>query len=167
MESNHILDILTKNKVLAYFRYVDDILILTNKNTTDIEEVFTAFNSITPHLKFTMEKEKENKLDFLDITIQKDQGKLKFDIYRKPTTTDTIIPNDSCHPPEQKLAALRHLLNRMNTYELDDGSRERERTVIKQMMTTNKYDTRMLEKPITPKPRTRESTEYKMGHLFI
>jgi len=56
-------------------------------------------------LKFTLEQEKENRINFLDITIIKDE-KMSFNIYRKPTTTDTIIPIDSCHPISYKLAAI-------------------------------------------------------------
>jgi len=43
-------------------------------------------------------QKKEKKFSFLDITISKVKDNLSFDVYRKPTTTDTIIPNDSCHP---------------------------------------------------------------------
>jgi hypothetical protein len=50
---------------------------------------------LTPTLKFTIEKETENKINFLDISITTNDDSLSFSIYRKPTTTDTIIPNDS------------------------------------------------------------------------
>jgi len=40
------------------------------------------------------------------------------DIYRKPATTDVVIPNDSCHPREDKIAAIRYFHNRMKTYKL-------------------------------------------------
>ena len=39
-------------------------------------------------------------------------------IYRKPTFTDTIIPFNSNHPTQHKYAAVRHLYNRLNTYNL-------------------------------------------------
>jgi hypothetical protein len=48
-------------------------------------------------MNFTIEEEKENKINFLDITILKENNNFSFDVYRKPTTTDTIIPNVSCH----------------------------------------------------------------------
>jgi hypothetical protein len=48
-----------------------------------------------PMMKFTIEKESENMINFLDITVRKEQDKLKFEIYRKHTTTDKIIPFDS------------------------------------------------------------------------
>ena len=39
-------------------------------------------------------------------SIYKTDKAISFNIYRKPTATDIIIPNDSCHPPEQKVAAI-------------------------------------------------------------
>jgi imidazole glycerol phosphate synthase subunit HisF len=46
-----------------------------------------------PTMKFTKEEETENEITFLDITISKEENNISFDIYRKPTTIDTIIPN--------------------------------------------------------------------------
>ena len=109
MESTAIFDILVCNNITGYFRYVDDILIVYDKTITDKTEVFDSFNKIMPKMKFTIEKERENTINFLDITIEKEQDKLIFDIYRKPTTTDSIIPCDSCHPNEHKMTAVRYL----------------------------------------------------------
>jgi hypothetical protein len=119
IENTNILDILLQNNIIGYFRYVDNILIIYNDNVTNIQHVFDSFNNIIPDITFTMEKETENKINFLDITIQKKENKFSFKIYRKPTTTDSIIPSDSCHPQEQKHAAIRHMINRMNTYSLN------------------------------------------------
>jgi len=68
---------------------------------------------LIPTTKFTMEKEIDNKINFLD-TILKETKDLIFNIHRKPTTTDTIIPKDSCHPQKHKHAAMSYLTNRMN-----------------------------------------------------
>jgi hypothetical protein len=59
-------------------------------------------------MKFTLKEERESRINFLDITIIKDKDNLTFDTYRKSMTTDTIIPNDSCHPRERKLTAIRY-----------------------------------------------------------
>ena len=67
-----------------------------------------------PTTKFTMEEEKNNKINFLDITISKEENNISFNIYRKPTAADTVIPGDSCHPQEYKL--IRYLANGMETY---------------------------------------------------
>ena len=70
-----------------------------------------SFNGLMPAIKFTIEKEIENKINFLDITIAKEQDKLTLDIYINPTTTDSIIPGDSLHQTEHKMAAVRNLNN--------------------------------------------------------
>jgi len=113
IENTDILDILVKYLIVGYFQYVDDIIV-QNKTTTNIFEVFNIFNNLTPTMKFTIEEEIDND-NILDITTLKEAENLSFDIYRKPTKTDTIIPNDSCHPLEHKLAALSYLANRMET----------------------------------------------------
>ena len=146
LENTKIFNILTKTGIEAYFRYVDDILIIYNKNHIDIGEVLSSFNSLTPNLKFTLEQEKDGTLNFLDISISKTNNKFSYGIYRKPTTTDTIIPNDSCHPREHKLAAIRYLVNRANTYDLDTGKKEAEINTIKQIIRNNGYDASATEK---------------------
>jgi len=119
LENTQIFDILKEERIEGYFGYMDDILIIYNENITDIEHVLSLFNDITLSLNFTLERKQENKLNFLDLKIIKTTDKISFDIYRKPTTPDIIIPNDSCHRTEQKLAAIRYFTNRINTYDLD------------------------------------------------
>ena len=104
-----------------------------------------------PTMKFTIEKERENTITFLDITIEKEHDKLIFDTYRKPTTTDSIIPCDSCHPTEHKMAAVRYLTNRMNKYYLSTASKDKERKIIKHILQENKYDTSIID--INPKTK--------------
>lgn len=58
-----------------------------------------------PTMNFTNE-EVNNKITILDITISKENNNVSFDIYRNPTLTDNIIPQDPCHPTEHKLPAI-------------------------------------------------------------
>jgi hypothetical protein len=53
-----------------------------------------------------MEEETENIISFLDLTIRKEHDNFTFNVYGKPTTTDSIIPKDFCHPQEHKYAAI-------------------------------------------------------------
>jgi len=138
IENTVIYDILLNYHIVGYFRYVDDILITCNKTTTNIYDVFNAFINLMPTMKFTIEEEKEYKINFLDITILKENDNLSFDIYRKRTTTDTIMPNDSCHPKEHKLAAIRYLANRMESYILNSINKDKENNMIKQILYNNK-----------------------------
>ena len=128
IENTKIIDILLKHHINGHFRYVGDILLVQKKDTTNIYDVLNMFNNIMPTMKFTIEEEKENKINFLDITISKEENNIWFDIHRKPSTTDTVIPNESCHPQEHKLAAIRYLANRMETYNLSATKKEKEKT---------------------------------------
>ena len=65
-----------------------------------------SLNSLSLSLKFTLELEVDNKLNFLDLTLIKTDN-ISFNLYRKPTTTDVIIPRDSCQPHKHKLSAIR------------------------------------------------------------
>jgi hypothetical protein len=58
------------------------------------DETPTEFNERNSSIKFTTEKE-HNFINFLDPTLCRKGTKLEFEIYRKSTQTDTIIPNDS------------------------------------------------------------------------
>ena len=82
-----------------------------------------------------------------------------FSIYRKPTTTDILIPRDSCHPPEHKHAAIYYMLNRMNTYLLNEYSKGQEYNTLQQILYNNKYDpsiinTNKIKQTINKKRRT-------------
>jgi hypothetical protein len=72
-----------------------------------------------------LELEKDNKLNFLDLTITKTANKFSFDIYRKHISTDNIIPHDSCQTLEQKLAAIRYFVNRINTHDIGCENRKK------------------------------------------
>jgi hypothetical protein len=126
LENSKIYDILLNFNIIGYFQYVDDLLIIYNESKTDIEDLLHCFN-ITPKLNFTMEKETKGNINFLDLTIQRDVNTLSIDIFRKLTYTDSIIPIDSCHPIEHKYAAVRFLQNRLNSYQLSQEKREKEK----------------------------------------
>jgi hypothetical protein len=138
LEKNTIYNILKTHNIEGYFRYVDDILIIYNNMESNIHEVLNDFNQITPKLVFTLEEEINHKINFLDITIQREQHHITTSIYRKPTTTDSIIPNDSCNPKEQKIAAIRYLYNRINSYKLTTTNMQKEKDTIHQILISNK-----------------------------
>jgi len=62
-----------------------------------------------------------------------------------------IIPFDSCHPTEHKVAAVRYLTNRMNKYHLSIDNKDKERNIIKHTLQVNKYDTSKID--IAPKAK--------------
>jgi hypothetical protein len=69
IEHKIIYEILLKHNILGYLRYVDDILIIYDKKKTVITDVLNNFNNATHPLQFTTKKEKNNQINFLDITM--------------------------------------------------------------------------------------------------
>jgi hypothetical protein len=127
MEHTQIYPILIK-QIIAYFRYVDDILIIYDQNKTSIDHTLEEFNKLQRTIKFTIEKEQQKSINFLDLLINRNEKKFQFSIYRKPTQTDIIIPNSSCHPYEQKISSINYLLNRLHTYPITEKAKELEKT---------------------------------------
>jgi len=146
---------------------VDDILIIYSENITDVSQVLRSFNDITPSLTFTLEQEKENKLNFLDISVIKATDKISFNIYRKETTSDIIIPNDSCHPTEQKLAAIRCFANRINTYSVDHTKKQTETNIVKQTVNSNKFDTSILNRFNGEKTKREKDSQKRRWAKFV
>ena len=160
---------MTKPGIEGYFRYVDDILLVYNSNLIDIREVLTLFNSLSPSLKFTLELEVGNKLNFMDLTLIKTDNNISFNKYRKPTTTDVIIPRDSCHPHENKLAAIRYFLNRANMYDLNITNKQAEIDTIKLILCNNKYDVSILDSLNCKKPNQKQELDHpkKNGKIHL
>ena len=84
--------------VLFYKRYVDDIFCLF-KCETDAERFLSFLNRQHPNIKFTIEKEKNKQLPFLDILNDSSSNKLVTSVYRKPTYTRLLTNYNSFTSP--------------------------------------------------------------------
>jgi hypothetical protein len=115
LEYTKIANILKKYQIVDYHRYLDDILIIYNAQRTNIHDTLDEFNAFNPKVKFTIEEQSDYTINFLYLTITNRNNTLDCSIFRKPTTTDTIIHNASCHPNKHKRAAIKYLNNRVNT----------------------------------------------------
>jgi hypothetical protein len=56
IEHKQLYPVLLKRKIIGYFRYVDDILIIYNKKKTNIDETIAEFNKQGTNIRFSMEK---------------------------------------------------------------------------------------------------------------
>jgi hypothetical protein len=102
---------------------------LYDQNKTNIKQSLHEFNNIQPSIKYTIKKEQHEKINYLDITIHHKDKNFEFSIYRKPTQTDIIIPNSSCHPYKHKLSGIKYLLNTLHTYPRTKKPKQTEKTL--------------------------------------
>ena len=141
--------------IKTWMRYVDDIFCIWEGSNDDLIKFQNEMNSLHPKIKFTTETEINKQLNFLDITITRNQNQFKFGIYRKPTTTDTLIPYNSHHTYSQKSAAFHSLIHRAFNIPLEKEELEKELKIIHQLATMNGYPEKLINK-IIEKHKTKQ-----------
>jgi len=90
---------------------VDDIVLATPSNSFDL--LLQSFNTQHSRLQFTMEIERDKKISFLDLIFINDNGRLIFDLYRKPTFLGRFLNFHSHHIKMQS-----HRINRQSDTEI-------------------------------------------------
>ena len=103
LENEHYSKLISTDSV--WYRYVDDCLIVTRKDT-DLDTLLTKMNSVHERIQFTMEKENNSSLPFLDTVIVRTENIVKFNVYRKPTNKDDFIHYLSAHDERIKTGTL-------------------------------------------------------------
>ena len=109
-------------------------------------------------------KKGNREINYLDLTIKiNEQNKFQFDIYRKPTHTDSVIPNDPYHHPKHKLAAFQNYCFRANNILKDKANKQKEIETIKSIAKNNGYPTEIIDKIIhkqNKKATQKDKTKY-------
>ena len=82
-------DPIIKGDSRLYARYMDDIL--QSIKRINIETKLGQINSLDPALKFTIERENNGAIPFLDMKVMNNEGKLSSTWYNKPTDTGLIM----------------------------------------------------------------------------
>ncbi|UYV81045.1 hypothetical protein LAZ67_19002611 [Cordylochernes scorpioides] len=97
------------NEILIWSRYVDDIFcIITENSENHILETLNSFNS---SIQFTIEKENNGSLPFLDILFTRNRT-----VYRKPTSPTQYLHFASNSPISHKITVVRTLTKRAFTH---------------------------------------------------
>ncbi|XP_018908846.2 uncharacterized protein [Bemisia tabaci] len=127
-----------RNRIFKYFRLVDDSFGIWLGSEREAEQFVKELNNLHPKIKFKLEFGGK-KLNYLDLTIQIKNNKLKFSIYRKPCYTDAIIPENSYHSWQQKMAGFHSFLNRLINIPLSKQDYNKELNTILEIAINNGY----------------------------
>jgi hypothetical protein len=84
-------------EITYYRRYVDDTIIISDQNKTDENTITNHMNNIHKHLEFKLTTEENNNINYIDLSINRNNQSLQIGIYRKPTQTDTTIDLHTLH----------------------------------------------------------------------
>ena len=69
-------------------------------------------NQMSTNIQFTIEKEEEGRLAFLDVLVTHSKDQLSTAVYRKPTHMDRYIPYHSHHHPRMLTRVMRGMRDR-------------------------------------------------------
>ena len=117
-EEIHLNTCPTEFKPLYYKRYLDDTFIVFNSED-QAENFFNFLNSKHDNINFTMEKEQQSCLSFLDVTVKKVNGSFTTSVFRKHTYSGLGTNYFSSIFYKYKLSSIKTLLNR--AYELSSS----------------------------------------------
>ena len=81
----------------------------------NVQTLLDHVNSIRPSKQFTMEKEQDNKLPFLDVLVTCTEQGFRSSVYCKPTFTGQYLNFNSHHPYTVKKGIVRCLQHRAKT----------------------------------------------------
>ena len=87
----------TSLKPSMWLRYVDDTFILC-LHQENVQILLDHLNSIWQSIQFTMEKEQDNKLPFLNVLVTCTEQRFRSSVYYKPTFTGQYSNFNSHHP---------------------------------------------------------------------
>ena len=95
-----------------YCRFVDDTFGFF-ENRRQSENLLKYLNSLHPSLKFTCEEEKDGRLAYMDVLVERlDNDGVATAVYRKPTFTGLYIPWDSFCATKYKINLVKNLVFR-------------------------------------------------------
>ena len=104
-------DSIVKDSAKLYTRYMDDILREIDRNRA--QEKLTEINDLHPALKFTIEREQNSTLPFLDMSIIRLDNKLSSIWYTKPTDTGLTLNYHALAPTRYKRSVVAGLVHRI------------------------------------------------------
>ena len=145
-ESKWIQNYQLSNSVLFYRRYVDDIFCIFDDEDKAIK-FFNYLNLQHPNIKFTLEKEINNSLSFLDVKINKlmDNSCIT-SIHRKKTYTGLLTNFNSFTSLSYKVGLIRTLIDRAFKINNSKDGFEKDVTDIKTILKRNTFPSYLIDK---------------------
>jgi hypothetical protein len=132
-------------KPRVFLRYVDDIYLEWQQDTRPVEELLQHFNNQCEETKFTIEKEENDCLPFLDVRVKRKNNKIVTEVYRKPTDSGLILQYDSNHPLTVKKGLVNTLLHRATTHCSNVSIYNDEIKKVEAILLENKYPLKLIQ----------------------
>ena len=91
-------------------RFRDDILKIWTHGSDTFESFLDDLNQIdsTGKIKFTMQVQDEDGIEFLDLKLKLENSKIAVDVFSKPTNSFTYMLPTSCYPSKKTVSIIYH-----------------------------------------------------------
>ena len=127
------------------FRHESGVESETRKNNAN--QILNYLNEQHNKIKFTLETEKDNSLNFLDVKIKrKDNLTLKTSTYRNPTITGVMSNWNSLTSIRYKTGLIKCLLDRLNKICSSEQQKEIEMAPLRLILLNNNYPSKIIDK---------------------
>lgn len=97
--------------IKCILKYVDDIIAIIKRK--DLEQILTTFNQYHDKLKFTVEKEIDGKIPYLDTTLHREKSRITLNWYTKDMASGRLMNYNSTQPRQQKINTASNLINKI------------------------------------------------------
>lgn len=148
--SQYIMDYLLDSCIsklnfpLAFIRkFVDDIILSLPENK--IDETLNTFNEFDTYIKFTIEKEENGSVPFLDTKVHRKNNTVMLDWYRKNTNSNKFVHYMSNHSLKIKINFIKAMKNRIEKICHKTFLRKNIQT-LRQLLIENSYPRTMVDK---------------------
>ena len=131
-------------KPIFYKRYVDDIFAVF-ESESDADAFYSYLNTRHENIKFTFEKEKDNKLPFLDILKNNNESDLQTLVFHKKTYTGLLLNYFSFVPNCYKLGLIKTLVDRMYRINNSWTGFDKDLKDLKNILQKNQYPLKMID----------------------
>ena len=135
-------------KPVIFKRFVDDIFaVIPGPQVHLLDTLLSDLNSFHANIKFTVEREMDSSLPFLDVLIVKSgDGALNTEVYRKPTHTNQYLNYSSNHPTFVKQGIVKCLKSRAVAISSNKRLLDKEISVLHKAFRSNGYPTDVLDR---------------------
>ena len=125
-----------------YGRYIDDVFMTSNLSLDEIHLLLDEANSRDENIRIT--RSIDTIVQFLDVSVENNQGRLRTTVHHKPATEPYIVPFASDHPRHTHRNVIKGALLRAARLCSDETDFDQERLDIELMLLLNGYPPRFV-----------------------
>ena len=132
-----------------------------------IDDFHRHINTIEATIQFTVERESDAQLAFLDVLVIRNPDRtLATNVYRKPTHTDRYLDFQSNHPIAHKIAVIRTLNHQAKNLPTPTATAEEERRIV-QALKKNGYPRKLIQQQTHHSPPPSQDTTPPNAYVTI